>query len=85
MPFGLCNAPATFQRVIEQALTGLQWKVVVLYLDDIIVYSQSFDEHLENLNLVFDRLQSVNLKLKAKTCNFFRREVSLLGHIQSSR
>jgi hypothetical protein len=83
MPFGLCNAPATFQRVIEQALTGLQWKVAVLYLDDIIVYSQSFDEHLENLNLVFDRLQNVNLKLKAKKCNFFRREVSFLGHIVS--
>jgi hypothetical protein len=78
MPFGLCNAPATFQRVIEQALTGLQWKVAVLYLDNIIVYSQSFDEHLENLNLVFDRLQSVNLKLKAEKCNFFRREVIFL-------
>lgn len=78
MPFGLCNAPATFQRVIEHALNGLQWNITVLYLDDIIVYSRTFDEHLENLSLVLDRLQSVNLKLKAKKCNFFRREVSFL-------
>lgn len=83
MPFGLCNAPATFQRVIEHALNGLQWNITVLYLDDIIVYSRTFDEHLENLSLVLDRLQSVNLKLKAKKCNFFRREVSFLGHIVS--
>jgi hypothetical protein len=56
MPFGLCNFPATFQRVIEQTLCGLQWHVAVLYLDDIIVYSQDFEEHLEGLDLVFDRL-----------------------------
>lgn len=55
MPFGLCNAPATFQRVIEQTLRGLQWHIAVLYLD-IIVYSQGFEEHLKNLSLVFDRL-----------------------------
>ena len=48
MPFGLCNAPATFQRVIEQDLCGLQWHVTVLYLDDIIVYSRDFEKHLEN-------------------------------------
>ena len=81
MPFGLCNAPATFQRVIEQALYGLQWHVTVLYLDDIIVYSRDFDQHLKNLNLVFDRLQDANLKLKAKKCSFFKREVAFLGHI----
>lgn len=62
MPFGLCNAPATFQRVIEQALSGLQWHITVLYLDDIIVYSRTFDEHLKNLGLVFDRLNAANLK-----------------------
>lgn len=71
MPFGLCNAPATFQRVIEKVLSGLQWRISVLYLDDIIVHSRDFDTHLENLNLVLDRLQAANLKLKAKKCNFF--------------
>lgn len=85
MPFGLCNAPATFQRVIEQALSGLQWHITVLYLDDITVYSQTFDEHLKNLGLVFDRLNAANLKLKAKKCNFFRKEVTFLGHVISER
>lgn len=71
MPFGLCNAPATFQRVIEQALNGLQWQVTVLYLDDIIVVGRDFEEHLSNLNLVINRLSEAYLKLKAKKCNFF--------------
>ena len=85
MPFGLCNAPATFQRVIEQALSGLQWHITVLYLDDIIVYSRTFVEHLKNLKTVFDRLDSANLKLKAKKCKFFRKEVTFLGHVISEK
>lgn len=85
MPFGLCNAPATFQRVIEQALNGLQWQVTVLYLDDIIVVGRDFEEHLNNLDLVINRLSEANLKLKAKKCNFFCKEVSFLGHIVSSK
>ena len=83
MPFGLCNAPATFQRIIEKALCGLQWNIAVLYLDDIIVYGKSFEEHLQNLERVFDRLQEVNLKVKAKKCSFFRHEVTFLGHVVS--
>lgn len=83
MPFGLCNAPATFQRVIEQALNGLQWQVTVLCLDDIIVVERNFEEHLNNLNLVINRLREANLKLKAKKCNFFCKKVSFLGHIVS--
>ena len=80
-----CNAPATFQRVIEQALSGLQWHITVLYLDDIIVYSRTFVEHLKNLKTVFDRLDSANLKLKAKKCKFFRKEVTFLGHVISEK
>ena len=83
MPFGLCNAPATFQRVIETALRGLQWYITVLYLDDIIVFGRSFEDHLCNLALVFDRLQNANLKLKAKKCRFFCKEVNFLGHVVS--
>lgn len=83
MPFGLCNAPGTFQRAIEHTLRGLQWHVAVLYLDDIIVYSKHFEEHLRNLSLVFDRLENANLKLKAKKCSFFKQEVTFLGHIVS--
>lgn len=83
MPFGLCNAPATFQRIIEKALCGLQWNIAVLYLDDIIVFGKSFQEHLENLNQVCDRLDSANLKLKPSKCFFFRQEVEFLGHVVS--
>ena len=83
MPFGLCNAPATFQRIIEKALSGLQWNIVVLYLDDLIVFGKSFDAALDNLDQVFDRLDHANLKLKAKKCFFFRQEVEFLGHVVS--
>lgn len=83
MSFGLCNAPATFQRVIEKVLSGLQWRISVLYLNDIIVHSRDFDTHLENLNLVLDRLQAANLQLKAKKCNFVQGEVNFLGHVVS--
>ena len=83
MSFGLCNAPATFQRIIEKALCGLQWQIAVLYLDDIIVYSSTFDEHLRHLGMVFDRLDEANLKLKAKKCNFFCKEVAFLGYMVS--
>ena len=83
MPFGLCNAPATFQRIAEKALEGLQWSIAVLYLDDIIVYSSSFDDHLPDLNLVLERLKSAGLKSKSKKCFFFRHEISYLGYLIS--
>ena len=70
MPFGLCNAGATFQRIIETAMRGLQWHVLVLNLDDIIVFSETFDEHLVNLQKVFQRLSDAGLKLKAAKCVF---------------
>ena len=84
MPFGLCNAGATFQRIIETALRGLQWHILVLYLDDIIVFSKTFEEHLVNLQKVFQRLSDAGLKLKASKCSFFKREVEYLGHIVST-
>ena len=83
MPFGLCNAPATFQRLIERTLAGLQWYIAVLYLDDIIVFSKTFDGQLDNLRRVFERLTEAGLLLKAKKFVFFRHETSFLGHIVS--
>lgn len=71
--------------MIEQTLNGLQWQVTVLHLDDIIVVGRDFEEHLNNLNLVINRLSEANLKLKAKKCNFFCQEVSFIGHIVSSK
>jgi len=52
MPFGLCNAPSTFQRLMELALTGLHWSICLVYLDDIIIYSRTVGEHLQHLQEV---------------------------------
>lgn len=66
MPFWLCNAASTFERIIEKTLTGLQWEIAVLYLDDIVVYGKSFKDHLLNLEKVFEKLLDAGLKLKPK-------------------
>ena len=68
MPFGLCNAPATFQRLMETALAGLARDSCMVYLDDILVIGQSFEEHLHNLRQVFTRLRDAGLRLKPKKC-----------------
>ena len=84
MPFGLCNAPATFQRLMEKVLAGLQWQIAVLYIDDIVVYGSSVDEHLERLEILFDRLRKAGLKLKPSKCTLLRRKVDFLGHTVSA-
>ena len=84
MPFGLANSPASFERLMEIALSGLQWERCLVYLDDVIVFGKSFQETLDNLTTVFERFRSVNLKLKPKKCSLFADEVSYLGHIVSS-
>jgi Reverse transcriptase (RNA-dependent DNA polymerase) len=81
MPFGLKNAPATFQRFVDMTLSGLTWKVCLVYLEDIIVYSTSREEHLDNLDVVLHRLYRAGLSLNLKKCHFFRSEVSYLGHV----
>ena len=83
LPFGLCNAPATFERLMEMVLAGLQWELCLIYLDDIIVFAKSFEDMLKNLATVFDRLRSANLKLKPRKCTLFATEVEYLGHIIS--
>ena len=83
MPYGLCNAPATFQRLMERVLGGLNWEICLLYIDDIIVFSTDFPQHVERLGLVMDRIQSAGLKVNPKKCKFFNREVKFLGHIVS--
>ncbi|KAL5474559.1 hypothetical protein EMCRGX_G026520 [Ephydatia muelleri] len=64
MPFGLCNAPATFQRLMDRVLGGLKWSSCLVYLDDIIIVGTSFSEHLRNLAGVLQRLRQAGLKLK---------------------
>ncbi|GBN12768.1 Retrovirus-related Pol polyprotein from transposon 297, partial [Araneus ventricosus] len=84
MPFGLCNAPATFERLMETVLRGLSSEACLVYLDDIIIVGRTFEEHLSNLRKVFQRLQNANLKLSPKKCRFFQKEVTYLGHVISA-
>lgn len=83
MPFGLCNAPSTFQRCMELVFRGLQWDILLVYLDDIIVLSSNFDEHIERLEEVFKRLSEAGLKMKPSKCQLFKSEVLFLGHVVS--
>ncbi len=83
MPFGLCNAPATFERLMELVLKDLNWKVCLIYLDDIIVYTAGFYSALDRLKMVWKRIREANLKLKPTKCCLMRAEVPFLGHIVS--
>ena len=74
MPFGLCNAPATFQRLMDLVLAGLQWTNCLVYLDDLLIIGKSFEEHLQNLQLVFGRLRRAGLKLKHPSVQFVKRK-----------
>ena len=80
VPFGLCNAPATFSRLMDRVLAGLHWETCLFYLDDIIVFSSTWEEHLARLCEVFERLRHAKLKLGASKCTFAAKEVSYLGH-----
>ena len=81
MPFGLCNAPSCFERLMERVLDGLQWKTALVYIDDVIVYGSTFEEELERLEEVLRRLRGAHLKLSPKKCVLFQREVPFLGHV----
>jgi hypothetical protein len=70
MPFGLTNAPATFQRTMNTILSGLTWLNCLVYLDDIIIFSHSFEQHIKNIEEVFERLCQAGLKLKLSKCHF---------------
>ncbi|XP_057190663.1 uncharacterized protein LOC130554808 [Triplophysa rosa] len=84
MPFGLCNAPGTFQRAMELVLRGLQWDTLLIYLDDIIIFGEDVEQCIERLAEVFRRLQEYGLKLKPSKCQLLRDEVLFLGHVVSS-
>ena len=84
MPFGLIRAPRTFQRLMDRVLQGLEHKIALAYLDDIIVYGSTVNEVLDNLNVVLGRIGDSGVKLKAKKCFLFQRETNYLGHVISS-
>ena len=83
MPFGLCNAPATFQRLMDLVLAGVQWTQCLVYLDDVIIIGRDFEEHLYNLSTVLQKLREAGLRLKPSKCSFCRASVSYLGHVVS--
>ena len=83
MPFGLTNAPATFQRLMEKVLFSLSPEKCLCYLDDIIILGRTFDQALENLELVLQRIRDAKLKLKPKKCVLFQTSVTYLGHVVS--
>ena len=84
MPYGLTNAPSTFERLMERVLQGLQWQICLVYIDDVIIYSRSVEEHVARLELVLQKLAEAGLKLKPKKCHLFKVKVLYLGHIVSA-
>jgi len=84
MPFGLCNAGATFQRLMDLLMAGLTFDVCLVYLDDIIVFSATLDEHLTRLEAILQRIVRSGLKLRPDKCNLLQTAVHFLGHVISA-
>ena len=84
MPFGIANAPANFQRLMSKIFRDDILRILLVYLDDIILYSETVDEHIRDLDTVLTKLQEHGLKLKASKCVLFKPEVRYLGHILSA-
>ena len=84
LPFGLSNSPATFQRLMERVLGDLNMSICLAYLDDILIFSESYEDHLKHIEMVIQRIKEAGLKLNPSKCKFFRRSVKYLGHVVSS-
>lgn len=83
MPFGLRNAPSTFQRTMDMVLAGAKWNHCLVYIDDILIFSETVDNHIRDIHDVFSRLVKYNLKLKPSKCDLFKHEIMFLGHLIS--
>ncbi|XP_049518616.1 uncharacterized protein LOC125943367 [Dermacentor silvarum] len=84
MPFGLCNAPATFERMMDSLLRGYKWSTCLCYLDDVIVFSPTFEDHLARLSAILDVFRRAGLQLNSSKCRFARRHITVLGHLVSA-
>ena len=80
LPMGITNAAPTFQRNMEVMLNDLLWKVCIIYINDIIIFGNDFDEHLKNIDIVLGRMEEFNMLAKPKKCKFCKTEVTYLGH-----
>ncbi|CAL1612281.1 unnamed protein product [Knipowitschia caucasica] len=85
MPQGVTNAPSTFQRLMEKSMGSLHLKEVLVFLDDLIVFSDTLEEHERRLLHVLDKLKEYGLKLSPEKCRFFQTSVRYLGHIVSEK
>ena len=85
MPFGLCNAPPTFQRLMQNCLGELNLTYCLIYLDDVIVFSKMPEEHLRRMHVVFNRLHEHSIKLKPSKCEVFKSEINYLAHHVSQK
>jgi len=81
MPFGLTNAPATFQRALDHILSGFKWQLCLVYLDDVIIFSASAEQHVKDVDVVLTRLREAGVTLNLEKCTWFSDEVEYLGHI----
>ena len=81
MPFGLCNASATFQRLMNQIYQEIAYKYVIVYLDDTNVFSQTFKDYIQYLREVFTRIRKARLKLNLEKCTFWMKRLPFLGHV----
>ena len=85
MPFGLTNAPATFQRLMETCLGDLHLNWCIIYLNDVVIFSKSPEEHIQRLDAVLTKIKDAGLKLKPSKCEFFKCRIAYLGHIVSDK
>ena len=83
MPFGLANSPSTFERLMENILRGLQWQECLVYMDDVITPSRTFEDGIIRLEHILERFTHANLKLKPSKCTLFQKEIKFLGHVVS--
>ena len=85
LPFGLASSPGTFQKVLNTVLAGLTWVHAMVYLDDILIFTKTFEEHMKVLDDVLQRLINANLRVKLKKCEWARSELKYLGHIINAK